>query len=247
MTQILSPGEELLDAFRANGFSTLPKLVDESELEWLRGVYDRLFENYLSADPGDYYDISGDGTGVAQLPQIIRPEKYAPELVESAHFARCRSIASAFLGVPESELDFYGHAILKPAEYGAPTPWHQDEAYMSPHWHRRGLSIWTPLDGASVESGCLHFVPGLHRGPVLPHRHIDHDDRVRGLMTDEVDPAAAVACPLEAGEASVHDFRTPHYAGPNHTSRARRAYVLVFMGPATAVEDPEPRPWRTQD
>lgn len=245
--ETILPAEDIRGAFHGNGFTTLPRLVDDAELDWLRGVYDRLFENYLQAEPGDYYDISGNGSDRARLPQIIRPEKYAPELTASGHFARCRAVAARFLDLPEEDLDFYGHAILKPAEHGAPTPWHQDEAYMSPRWRRHGLSIWTTLDEASVDSGCLQFIPGLHRGPVLTHRHIDHDDAVRGLTTDEVDSADAVACPLAPGEASVHGFRTPHYAGPNETGRPRRAYVLVFMGPATEVEDPEPRPWRTED
>jgi Phytanoyl-CoA dioxygenase (PhyH) len=235
------------EAFLENGFSTLPRLVDDSELEWLRNVYDTLFENYRNTDPGDFYDISGDGSGVARLPQIVRPEKYAPELTESAHFVRCRALAADFLDVPEADLEFYGHAILKPPRYGAPTPWHQDEAYMSPEWHRDGLSVWTPLDEATAESGCLHFVPGVQHGPVLPHRHIDHDDRVRGLMTDEIAEGAGVACPLQPGAASVHGFRTPHYAGPNGTGQPRRALVWVFMGPATRVADPESRPWRTED
>ncbi len=237
------PGPDALKDFRESGFLALPRLVGEAELEWLRAVYDRLFENLGSVDPGDYYDIAGEKRGRPVLPQIIRPERYSPELLESDHFGRCRALAAAFLDTPEGELDFYGHAILKPAAYGAETPWHQDEAYMSPLWHRRGLSVWTALDDATVESGCLHFLPGMHEGSVLPHHHIDDDDRIRGLVTDAVDARSAVARPLAPGEASLHDFRTPHYAGPNITASQRRAYVLVFMGPATPVENPVPRPW----
>ncbi|MFI0738283.1 phytanoyl-CoA dioxygenase family protein [Streptomyces sp. NPDC021100] len=237
--------EELVAAFRDDGFAALPRLVDDAELGWLRGVYDRLFSEHADFATGDYFDIAArqDSDGPARLPQIVRPEKFAPELVESEHFKRCRAIAARLLDVPEDELDFYGHAILKPPNYGAETPWHQDEGYMDPRWHRRGLSVWTTLDEATVESGCLHYLPGGHLGPVLPHRHIDDDDRIRGLVTDAVDPAAGVAVPLAAGEAVVHTLRAPHYAGPNRTGQTRRAYVLVFMGPVEEVADPEPRPW----
>ncbi|MDP9796807.1 ectoine hydroxylase-related dioxygenase (phytanoyl-CoA dioxygenase family) [Catenuloplanes nepalensis] len=237
--------EHQIEAYRRDGFLTLPRLADDPEVAWLRGVYDKLFADYAVPETGDYRDIAGrdDAGEPAKLPQIIKPEKYAPELLDSAHFARCRAIASTFLDIPADELDFYGHAILKPPRYGAPTPWHQDEAYMDPKWKWRGLSIWTPLDGATVESGCLQYIPGGHLNPVLPHHHIDHDDRIEGLMTDEVDDSAAVACPLAAGEAVIHDFRAPHYAGPNQTDQPRRAYVLVFMGRPAEVADPEPRPW----
>ncbi|MDP9863661.1 MULTISPECIES: phytanoyl-CoA dioxygenase family protein [Streptosporangium] len=246
MTELRSEIDGLRrEEFRRDGFTILPRLADADEVAWLRGVYDRLFARHGNTGTADYYDIAGrkDGAEPPRLPQIVHPEKYAPELPESAHFARCRAIASAFLEIPEEELEFYGHAILKPPGYGAPTPWHQDEAYMDPRWARRGLSIWTTLDDATVDSGCLHYAPGLHRGPVLPHHHIDHDDRIRGLMTEEVDETAGVPCPLAPGGAVMHDFRTPHYAGPNRTDQPRRAYVLVFMGPAVEVADPEPRPW----
>jgi hypothetical protein len=233
------------EEYLRNGFATLPRVADDSEVTWLREVYDRLFVQRAMPGAENFYDIAGrrDGDQPPLLPQIVEPEKYAPELPRSAHFARCRSIASAFLDMAEDELEFYGHAILKPPRYGAPTPWHQDEAYMDPKWSRRGLSIWTTLDDATVDSGCLHYLPGGHLGPVLPHRHIDNDDHVRGLMTDEVDATAGVACPLPPGGAVVHDFRTPHYAGPNHTDQPRRAYVLVFMSAPVEVADPEPRPW----
>src|SRR5262249_50753395 len=38
----------------------------------------------------------------------------------------------------------------------------------------------------------------------------------------------AVACPLEAGDATVHHRMTLHGAGPNITGEARRAYVMGF-------------------
>ena len=139
--------------------------------------------------------------------------------------------------------------ILKPAEYGAETPWHQDEAYeayMDPTWETRGLSIWMPLDAATVDSGCLHFVPGSHLGGVVTHSHIRQDRSVRGLTTDRVDPAQAVAAPIPAGAATVHNCRTLHYAGPNHTGHPRRAYVLVFKAPSRPVTAPQSRPWLTR-
>ncbi|WP_260724117.1 phytanoyl-CoA dioxygenase family protein [Dactylosporangium roseum] len=233
------------EEFRRDGFAVLPQVADESEVAWLREIYDRLFVQRATPGSENFHDIAGqkDSDDPPLLPQIVKPEKYAPELLDSAHFARCRAIASSYLDIPEDELEFYGHAILKPPRYGAPTPWHQDEAYMDPRWSRRGLSIWTTLDVATVESGCLHYLPGGHRGPVLPHHHIDNDDRVRGLMTDDVDPSSGVACPLGPGGAVVHDFRTPHYAGPNRTDQPRRAYVLVFMSAPAKVDNPESRPW----
>jgi len=235
----------MIGRYSRDGYMVLPRLSDDAQLQALRAIYDRLFRERGSTEAGDYYDITGRPGDDSEptLPQIIRPEKYEPRLLRTAHFQICRAVAGRLIDHAAEQLDFFGHMILKPAGYGAETPWHQDEAYMDPSWENRGLSIWTPLDDASIDSGCLHFVPGSHRGDVVPHYHIGGDRAVRGLATDEVDTTRAVACPIPPGAATVHDCRTLHYAGPNRTVHARRAYVLMFKLPSRRVAAPQPREW----
>jgi ectoine hydroxylase-related dioxygenase (phytanoyl-CoA dioxygenase family) len=43
-----------------------------------------------------------------------------------------------------------------------------------------------------------------------------------------VDSARAVACPLRAGDMTVHFPRTLHYTGPNLTAIPRLAWSLEF-------------------
>ncbi|MFZ0658894.1 MAG: hypothetical protein WAM05_09260, partial [Candidatus Binataceae bacterium] len=39
----------------------------------------------------------------------------------------------------------------------------------------------------------------------------------------------AVACPLRAGGATVHNYGTPHFTPPNRSAtRPRRAYIFSF-------------------
>jgi hypothetical protein len=238
---------DLVARYRRDGYTVLPGLLTETDRARLGSVFDRLFAAREAIDDADFHDVMGRpaeaGDDASGLLQIVRAEKYAPELLEQPHFARCRAVAGVLLDAPPDSLDVFVHLMSKAARTGPETPWHQDEAYMDPAWERRGLSIWAPLEGASVESGCLHFVPGSHRSSVLAHGHAGGDDRVRALVTDRVDVRAALPCPLAAGDASVHDLRTLHYAGPNLTGAPRRAYVLVFMTPAVAAAEPEARPW----
>jgi len=237
--------DAMIARYRQDGFLVLPPITSDTELSELRRIYDRLFERRRSLEAGDFYDIAGrpGGDSGPTLPQVIRPEKYEPRLLRTAHFLTSRVIAGRLLGEDPDRLDFFGHMILKPAVHGSETPWHQDEAYMSPAWENRGLSIWMPLDEVTLESGCLHFIPGSHRGAVVRHFHLGYDPAVRGLATDEVDPADAVLCPIPAGAATVHDCLTLHYAGPNRTARPRRAYVLVFKAPSRPVAGAASRDW----
>ena len=50
------------------------------------------------------------------------------------------------------------------------------------------ISIWIPLQDATVENGCMWFIPGSHTQEVVPHHTINHDPRVHGLEMDQVPP-----------------------------------------------------------
>lgn len=235
--------------FRENGYLSLPRITTDAELEWMRGIYDQLFSERVGEAEGNYFDLAGPRahSGRDVLPQVLGPERIFPELLETIYRRNARKLAAALLNVSEEQITGGGHMILKPAGYGRETPWHQDEAYWNPETIPHSLSVWMPLDPATVESGCMQFIPRSHRGEVRPHRHIDNDPTVHGLVTDEVDPDAAVACPLEPGGATFHHCRTLHYAGPNTSSQPRRAYIQVLSGPPSRRETPVPRPWQQEE
>ena len=237
---------EQIASFRRDGFLAIEAITSARELARLGGVYDRLFAEGAGREEGNQFDLAGaDQEGVrASLPQILSPSKYAPELKESQYWANALAIGRQLLG-PEAQIDF-DHAILKPAGHGAPTPWHQDEAYWDPGLVYESLSVWMPLQEASRENGCMQFVPGSHRLEVVPHHPIGHDPRVHGLEVDEADTSTAVACPLPAGGATMHHCRTLHYASGNRSAGDRRAYILVVAVPTRKRETPRVFPWLTQ-
>lgn len=220
--------QEQIDFFHREGYLSLPPITTPEELAFMREVYDRLFAARAGREEGNQFDLAGadEDDDEATLPQILNPVKYAPELQDTRFRANAAAIAEQLLG---PEVIARGeHAILKPAGIGAPTPWHQDEAYWDPAKEYTSLSIWMPLQEATVENGCMQFIPRTHTFDVRPHHSIGHDARVHGLEVDEVDPGQAVACPLEPGGVTIHYSRTLHYAGPNQTDQPRRAYILGF-------------------
>jgi hypothetical protein len=91
----------------------------------------------------------------------------------------------------------------------------------------------------------MHFLPGSHTGPVLPHRHIDDDPNVHGLWTEVADDAAAVPVPLEPGGATFHHCRTLHMTTPNVSNHVRRAWgteIQIEPGALPPGEQPD-HPW----
>jgi Phytanoyl-CoA dioxygenase (PhyH) len=218
--------------FRTRGFSYIPDICTPEELAVLRVALGRLFAQRTGLKEGMYYDMVEQGEQAPPaLPTIVGPSNYAPELRDLPCRQRATALARELLG-PAAVLSFE-HAILKPALYGAPTPWHQDEAYRrEPAFLYEQVSFWIPLDGATVESGCLHYVPGSNTGPVLPHRSINNNSRSYALEC--VTPIAARSgqpVPVRAGDCTIHAGRTLHYAGPNQTRGPRYAYILEFEVP----------------
>ena len=112
----------------------------------------------------------------------------------------------------EEAIPYFEHAILKPAYYGALTPWRQDEAHGSDSgWEQ--VSFWMPLQEATLENGCMHYIPRSHRAGILDHTSPGNDSTIPALeCRGDFDPADAVACPLPTGGCAIHHGRTLHYA-----------------------------------
>jgi ectoine hydroxylase-related dioxygenase (phytanoyl-CoA dioxygenase family) len=157
-----------------------------------------------------------------------------------------RTICAALLGVAREDLHGWGHMIHKPAHHGAPIPWHQDEAYWDPALDYQAVGTWVPLDDVDLTNGCMCFLPGSHRNDVLPHRHIDDDPNVHGLVTDHADPTGMVPVPLAAGGATFHHSRTLHHTPPNDSDRQRRAVANEFQTQPMPRAVPAHRPWIDQ-
>jgi ectoine hydroxylase-related dioxygenase (phytanoyl-CoA dioxygenase family) len=240
---------ELTDAcveeFRERGYTRVDRIVPEEELVWLRELYDWLFETRAETVPGGYFDLSRpyESEGADLQPQIITPEARFPELHQTAFFRKGRRLAARLLAVDAAGLRGWGHMIRKPARIGAPLPWHQDEAYWDAAFEYTALGCWMPLDPATVETGCMRFVPGSQREGVRVHRHVGDDPNVHAIVTDDVDESRAVLAPLGAGGAIFHHCRILHSSLPNRSEHVRRAYANEFQLPPVARAVVPNRPW----
>lgn len=245
MHATVSLTSEQIAAFHEFGYLRLESISSTEEVERFRVIFERLFAQRAGWDRGRSFDLAGsDEAGKAPvLPQIINPAEFAPELRDTLFRANALAIARQLLG-PAAE-PWFEHAICKPAGIGAPTPWHQDEAHRyDPGVDYDQLSVWMPLQAATLENGCMHYLPGSQRGPVLAHRSLDGDSRKSALeCIGDFDRAHAVACPLPPGGAALHHCRTLHCAGANTTGEPRRAYVLAYRGAPRPAPARDMFPW----
>lgn len=237
--------DEQIAFYHREGYLAIDALTTREEVETLRELIDEMFASRTGHDDGDHHDLVGQDDEHPALPQICFPEKYHPQLKELLLRANANVMARQLLGAGATAAA--GAMILKPARYGAETPWHQDIAYWDPALEHNALTIWIPLQEATIENGCMQFVPRSHTGELLPHRSMNDDPHIHAL---EIEPGAinhikgVVPCPLPAGGATFHHFGTLHYAGPNRTDHPRRAYILDALTPPTRRDQPLEMPWQ---
>jgi hypothetical protein len=237
--------DDQIGSFRKNGFLALGAISSPQELPGLRRALDRLLKTKAGYHEGAQYDLVGSDRANAppRLPQIMNPGNYARELRNTLFHANALAIARQLLG--KQAEPFFEHAILKPPLDGAATPWHQDEAYRrDPNFDYKELSVWMPLQDATLENGCMQFIPGTNLGDVLPHRSVNNDPRIHALeCCGKFNAIDAVICALPAGGCTIHDGRTLHYAGPNRSAAERWAYILTFDLPPKPRTDKRKFPW----
>jgi hypothetical protein len=220
--------------FNRDGYSKIESLTTADDIERIRSLLDPLFDRFDSIGP-NAVDIAGpQGNGARpRSPEVNEAIHFEPALRKTQVFARCRELARRILGVPVGYV--FDHAIYKPPHNNTPTAWHQDEAYNTQPIPLRAVHFWIPLQPVNVENGCMWFVPGSHRGGLLPF-HVAHkrpggataDSIGATIATNSVDSSRAVACPLPLGGATAHHPLTLHYTGPNQSDACRRAWILHF-------------------
>jgi len=114
--------------------------------------------------------------------------------------------------------------------------WHQDLTYWGMDGTDHEVTAWVALSPATIESGCMKFVPGSHRQSIVPHTDTFAPDNLlsRGQeVAVEVDEADAVPVVLQPGQMSLHHGRLFHASGPNTTNDRRIGFVVRFIRPDT--------------
>jgi phytanoyl-CoA hydroxylase len=108
------------------------------------------------------------------------------------------------------------------------TAWHLDDPYWS-FYSRQAITVWIALDDATLQNGCLHYLPGSHK--LARYDNTDLDENMSGIFDiyPEFSTIEPVIGEMKAGDAGFHNGLTVHGAGPNMTPYPRRAMTCGFM------------------
>jgi ectoine hydroxylase-related dioxygenase (phytanoyl-CoA dioxygenase family) len=129
--------------------------------------------------------------------------------------------------------------IIKEAGTSAIVSMHQDLTYWGLGAVDGLVTAWLALSPATPESGCMDFVRGSHKNPILPHEDTFDENNLlsRGQEVKvEVAPADRKAIELQPGQMSLHHGLTIHGSGPNTSGDRRIGAVIRYVKPEIAQQ-----------
>ena len=117
--------------------------------------------------------------------------------------------------------------IFKPPRIGGEVVCHQDSTYIYTE-PQSCVGFWFALEDATLENGCMQFIPGGHRMPLRKRNYRGADG---DLVTETLDASPwptenLVPVEAEMGTVVVFDGRSPHLSAANRSPRSRHAYTL---------------------
>ena len=136
-------------------------------------------------------------------------------------------IARRYIG--EEVSVFRSMFMNKPPELQRELPWHQDVGIGWGIDTNPIVTVWTALDDATTDTGCMQIVPGSNQHGIINERHFLPAEQ----EAQYTPPEAVIDLEAEAGEAILlHNFLL-HRSGPNSTASARRAFSVTYMDSKT--------------
>ena len=208
--------------FREQGYLAVPDFWTAQEVAAMQAETERLKQDGLLrnvATEGDGKTQSSVKANLQICPiypksAFFRAMPFAPKVAEAV---------SQLIGDPiVLHLD---QIFLKPAQHGAGTNWHQDNAYFQIADPLKGTALWTAVHAATAANGTMRVIPGSFRTQYEHSRDPDSDHHIRCYPPEE----EAVMIELPAGGALFFAYGAAHATGANTTEKERAGMALHFL------------------
>jgi len=228
--------DEQVAHFHENGYVSGIKLLEETQIEVLRKELEEiidpkhpaheLFYEFHSNESVDANAVLFHSLGHWRITPSFHDVLWNPAFLMAAYQ----------LLENKSVRFWHDQLFCKPAKHGGVVAWHQDYSYWTRTIAMQHLTCWTGLDDASVENGCLHYIPKSHHWGLLEAPSLAGD--MNGLKTylskeQKEQFENPVAIELKQGYATFHHPLMVHGSFENKSNMKRRAFVLNVFADGT--------------
>jgi ectoine hydroxylase-related dioxygenase (phytanoyl-CoA dioxygenase family) len=225
---------EHIASYHDNGFLVIENFLDPEELAfWRLAVDEAVLERNGVKIPGTNIRMEDDDGSNTEMDyfanvfdQLLNLWQTNDKVRKLMLDNRLGKLASTLAGVNGVRI-WHDQALIK-RPWANPTSWHLD----TPFWSfsdRRALSIWIALDDATVENGCLYFIPGSHLVTTYENPGITKNMNAVFNFYPQLAKKQPFCAAMKAGSASFHNGLCIHGAGANMTPGFRRAMTCAYM------------------
>ncbi|XXF74965.1 phytanoyl-CoA dioxygenase family protein [Myxococcaceae bacterium GXIMD 01537] len=231
--------EPVLAHYAEHGYARLGRVLSDEGLASLRERADDLmlgrvtypgFFYQLDADSGRYEDAplglgwQGPSLRYRKLEKLEKDPRFLAWM-ENPLFERI-----VHARIPGDVVLYRAILFHKGEAGGSNLPWHQDGGRLWGLSREPEVQLWTALDDAPEDGGCLEVVPGSHHaGLVTPLGGVIPPDRVAEADAE----ARGVLLPVRAGEALLLHNHVWHRSGRSLTGQRRRGFSACYMSADT--------------
>ncbi|XP_058380230.1 phytanoyl-CoA dioxygenase domain-containing protein 1-like isoform X2 [Diceros bicornis minor] len=133
--------------------------------------------------------------------------------------------------------------IFKQPHIGGEVPPHQEATYLYTEPLGRVLGLWIALEDATLENGCLWFIPGSHTSGVSRRMVRTPAGSTPGTLIRGSNPAwdnsLFVPTPVRRGDLILFHGQVVHKSEQNFSDGSRHAYAFHLMEASGTVWSPE--------
>jgi ectoine hydroxylase-related dioxygenase (phytanoyl-CoA dioxygenase family) len=226
--------QKQIEDYQNNGFIVIENFLSQEELEnWRQAVTIAVKERAGQKMPGKEIKIGEDdginedadyfGKVFDQLLNLWQTNATVKKLILDERIGK---MAAHLAGVDAIRV-WHDQALIK-RPWANPTAWHLDNPFWS-FFDKNSISIWIALDDATLENGCLYFIPGSHKQTSFKNSSIGRNMDGIFEVYPQLAKNKAAAAPMKAGSCSFHNGLTVHGANANMTNGFRRAMTCSFM------------------
>ena len=234
--------DEQVAHFHEYGYLSGIKLLEDDQIEVLRNqlaeVIDpkhpahHLFYEFHSNESEDSDSVLFHSLGQWRIASGFHDILWNPAFVMAAHQL-----------LENKPVRFWHDQLFyKPAKHGGVVAWHQDYSYWTRTVAMQHLTCWTGLDDATIENGCLHYVPKSHKWGLLdaPSLAGDMNGLMKYLTEEQKKEFKPVAIEMKKGYGTFHHPLMVHGSYENKSEMSRRAFVInVFADGTVSNTDDE--------
>ena len=230
------PSAAQQEQWEEEGYFILRRVVEPELAFDMRGV---IKNELLKPEPDGRPDTDPmDPMGDSPEAKAVRFRKLgnfcsmAPLIWHTFHTgAPMLAVARHFLG--DDILVKFNSVFVKPAKTGSATPWHQDNGLWRDN-ETEPFNAWMALDPATRQNGCLQFIPGSHKGPIVPHVLYEdslHAELPRHLVQGMIEKHGLAHIEADPGDVVCWHSSLWHYSPPNPSPKSRIAIAGVWSNP----------------